>query len=195
MKEEYLMTGPLEPTNEGYAIAKIAGLKMAEFYGRQYGMRTVCPMPCNLYGTNDSFDLQRAHVLSSLVRRFVDAVDSKAERVTIWGTGSARREFMHVDDAAEGIVFLMEKYDSSEIINLGWGVDVSIKELAEMIALKTGFLGSLVWDSSRPDGMLKKCMDISRMKALGFQPKITLEKGIELTIEEYRAIKLKGVVA
>lgn len=195
MKEEYLLTGPLEPTNEGYAVAKITGLKMAKLYYTQYGFRSICHMPCNLYGTNDSFDLRHAHVLSALVRRFVDAVDEKAEKVTIWGTGRARREFMHVDDAAAAFIFLMEKYDSPEIINIGWGEDISIKELAGMIALKSGFRGALVWDASKPDGMPRKCLDVSRMKELGFHPGITLEEGIERTMAEYRALKLKGAIA
>jgi GDP-L-fucose synthase len=191
MKEEYLLTGPLEPTNEGYAVAKIAGLKMIEYYRRQYGFRGISVMPCNLYGTNDTFDPQHSHVLSSLVKKFVDAVDNRSKSVTIWGTGTARREFMHVDDVAEAILFLMEHYDSPQIINVGWGKDTSIKELANIIAQKVGFEGELIWDTSKPDGMPRKCMDVSRMKALGFTPKITLEEGIKQTIEEYKELKTK----
>jgi GDP-L-fucose synthase len=141
IKEEYLLTGPLEPTNEAYAIAKIAGVKMAQAYERQYGLHCLNPMPCNLYGTNDSFDPQNAHVLSSLVRKFVDAADAGADSVTIWGTGVARREFMHVDDCARAIVFLMENFRSSEVINVGCGSDVTIRELAGMIAAARGLRG------------------------------------------------------
>lgn len=185
MKEEYLLTGPLEPTNEGYALAKIAGIKMIEFYRKQYGFPGISVMPCNLYGTNDSFDPLYSHVLSALVKKFVDAVSAGEKRVTIWGTGRARREFMHVDDASEAILFLMEHYDSPEIINVGWGQDSSIKELTLLVARMTGFKGDIAWDTSRPDGMMRKCMDVSRMRKLGYMPKITLEEGLQKTIEEY----------
>ena len=193
MKEEYLLTGPLEPTNEGYALAKIAGLKLVEFYRKQYGLPWISIMPCNLYGTNDSFDLLNSHVLSVLVKKIVDAVDNERKSVTIWGTGTARREFMHVDDAAEAFLFLMEQYDSARTINIGWGEDVSIKELAVLIAEKAGFQGNLIWDKSRPDGMPRKCMDVSRMKSFGYSPVITLEEGIEKTIAEYRDLKRKTI--
>jgi GDP-L-fucose synthase len=189
MKEEYLLTGALEPTNEGYALAKIAGLKMVEFYGKQYGFNGISLVPCNLYGTNDSFDPLNAHVLSALVKKFVDAVDSGTEGVTIWGTGSARREFMHVDDAAEAVLFMMQHPDCPQIINVGWGEEISIKELAGLIAQEAGFKGKLIWDKSKPDGMKRKCMDVCRMKALGFAPKITLKEGIRRTIEEYKIKK------
>ncbi|MFC1551705.1 GDP-L-fucose synthase family protein [Candidatus Latescibacterota bacterium] len=189
MKEEYLLTGPLEPTNEGYSLAKIAGLKMVEFYRKQYGLPWISVIPCNLYGTNDSFDPLDSHVLSALVKNFVDAVDDKKKSITIWGSGKARREFMHTDDAAEAILFLMEQYDSDRIINVGWGEDVSIKRLAVLIAEKAGFQGNLIWDKSRPDGMPRKCMDSSKMKTLGYFPVITLEEGIEKTIAEYRELK------
>ena len=193
MKEEYLLSGPLEPTNEGYAIAKIAGLKLIQFYRKQYNFSGISVMPCNLYGTNDSFDPLNSHVLSALVKKCVDAVDDEMESITIWGSGKARREFMHVDDAAELITILMEKYDSPEIINIGCGEDISIKRLAILIAEKAGFQGNLIWDKSRPDGMPRKCMDVSRMKALGYSPVITLEEGIEKTITEYRERKRKTV--
>ena len=193
MKEEYLLTGPLEPTNEGYALAKIAGLKMVGFYRKQYGLPWISVMPCNLYGTNNSFDPLNSHVLSALVKIFVDAVDDEKKSVTIWGTGTARREFMHVDDAAEAFLFLMEQYDSGRTINIGWGEDVSIKELAVLIAEKAGFQGGLIWDKSRPDGMPRKCMDVSRMKDLGYSPVITLEEGIENTIADYRKLKRKNI--
>ena len=193
MKEEYLLTGPLEPTNEGYAVAKIAGLKMIEYYRRQYGFNGISVMPCNLYGTNDHFDPRHAHVLSSLVKRFVDAVDDGQPVVTVWGTGTARREFMHVDDVAAGILFLMEHYESGKFINVGWGEDMTIKELARLIAHETGFDGTIEWDTSKPDGMPRKCLDVSRMNEIGFSPKITLEQGIEQTIREYRQIKTTAV--
>lgn len=189
MKEQYLLTGLLEPTNEGYALAKIAGIKMVEYYRRQYGFGGISAMPCNLYGTNDSFDPLHSHVLSALIKKFVDAVDSGINNVSIWGTGSARREFMHVDDAAEAIFFFMDHYDSPEFINVGWGNDVSIRDLASLIAERAGFTGSIAWDSSKPDGMPRKCMDVSRMKELGYYPIITLEEGIDKTIEEYRKNK------
>lgn len=186
MKEEHLLTGKLEPTNEGYAIAKIAGIKLLQGYNKQFGMNGISLMPCNLYGPNDSFDLKHSHVLSALVKRFSDAVRSKADSITLWGTGIARREFMHVDDAARAILFMLEHYDSPDFINVGTGTDVSIKELAELIAAKTGFTGTIEWDTSKPDGMLKKCMDVSRMKALGFEPMISLEAGIEQMIAIYQ---------
>ena len=189
MKEEYLLSGVLEPTNEGYAIAKIAGLKMTEYYNRQYGFNSISVMPCNLYGTNDNFDPENSHVLSAMVRRFVDAVDDGANSITLWGTGVARREFLHVDDAAAGIVFLMNNYDDPEFVNLGWGTEVTIKELAEMVSQTAGFKGELVWDSSKPDGMLLKCMDSSKLNKLGFTPQITLEEGVTRTIAEYKQLK------
>lgn len=186
MKEEYLLTGPLEPTNEAYALAKIAGLRMAYYYEKQYGMRVVCPMPTNLYGTNDNFDPQSSHVLSALVKKFADAADSGADRVTVWGSGTARREFMHVDDAARGILLLMEKWHSPDIINLGVGEDITIRELARLIAAKAGFTGGIEWDTSMPDGMPRKLLDVSKIAALGFKPQVSLDEGIGRTIGEYR---------
>ena len=190
MKEEYLLTGKLEPTNEGYAIAKIAGLRMTQFYEKQYGMPGISLMPCNLYGPNDSFDLQHSHVLSALVKRFSDATANKQSEITLWGTGIARREFMHVDDMAAATLYMMEHYHSPEFINIGWGEDISIKELAEMIAAKVGFAGQIKWDASKPNGMLKKCMDVSRMKAIGFVPKISLSEGVDQMIDMYRSQKI-----
>jgi GDP-L-fucose synthase len=186
IKEEYLLTGPLEPTNEAYALAKIAGVRTAQAYHRQYGLEVICPMPCNLYGTNDSFDLANAHVLSSLVRRFSDAVADGRSEVTLWGTGSARREFLHVDDLADAVLLLMERWTSPEIINVGSGEDVTIRQLAALIAEATGFAGEIRWDSSMPDGMPRKCLDISRIAALGFRPRISLRDGIASTVREYR---------
>jgi GDP-L-fucose synthase len=189
MKEEYLLTGKLEPTNEGYALAKIAGLKLLEGMHKQYGFNSISLMPCNLYGPNDSFDLKHSHVLSALVKRFTDAADNNDADITLWGTGIARREFLHVDDVARAVVFMMENYNDPNFINIGCGTDVSIKELAEMIAQKTGFKGQINWDSTKPNGMLKKCMDVSRMKALGFEPSISLEQGVDQMIEIYKTLK------
>jgi GDP-L-fucose synthase len=187
MKEEYLLTGKLEPTNEGYALAKIAGLKLCETYYKQYGFNTISLMPCNLYGPNDSFDLAHSHVLSALVKKFSDAVETQKTTIELWGTGEARREFMHVDDLADATLYLMKNYSSNEFINVGCGDDISIKELAELIALKTGYKGSILWDSSKPNGMLRKCMDVSKMKKIGFSPKISLASGIEQMIEIYKS--------
>lgn len=187
MKEEYLMTGPLEPTNEGYALAKLCGYKLCLFYKQQYGLDTVSLMPCNVYGPNDHFDLEKSHVISALVKRFCDAVNSNAGEITLWGTGSARREFLHSDDLARAVLYFMGKNDSSEFINVGPGTDVSIKELANMIVEKTGFRGEIKWDSSMPDGMPRKCLDVSRMKANGFETEISLEEGIGQMIAAYRA--------
>ena len=186
MKEEYLLTGKLEPTNEGYAIAKIAGIKLLEGLKKQYGFNSISLMPCNLYGPNDSFDLNHSHVLSALVKRFVDAADQKTPSISLWGTGIARREFMHVCDMARAILFMLENYDESCFINVGVGTDVSIKELAEMIAASVGYTGKILWDHTKPDGMLKKCMDVSRMEALGFKPEISLQAGIEQMINIYK---------
>ncbi len=192
MKEEYLLTGPLEPTNEGYALAKIAGLRLAQYYQRQYGMRVICPMPSNLYGTNDNFHPENSHVLSALVRKFCDAADDDEKIVTVWGTGKARREFLHVDDCADAVMLLIERWDSPEIINVGAGEDITIRDLAELIARKAGFGGEIRWDSSMPDGMPRKLLDISKIAALGFTPRVSLEQGIEKTIDEYREKKTRS---
>ena len=194
MREEYLLTGPLEPTNEGYAIAKIAGLKMAQFFHQQYKMETVSFMPCNLYGTNDHFDLTRSHVLSALVRRFVDAVDDGISEVTLWGTGVARREFMHVDDLARAVLQLESKLDSGSFINVGVGEDISILDLAHLIAKETHYQGEILWDATKPNGMLQKLMDVSKMKSLGFLPAISLQQGIEQMIRDYRGLKNTGKI-
>jgi len=189
MREEYLLTGSLEPTNEGYALAKIAGLKMAQYYQRQYGLPCLCPMPCNLYGPKDSFDPNHSHVLTALVKKFVDAVDERKMEVTLWGTGIARREFLHVDDLAKAVLFLMKEWPSPEIINVGSGRDLSIRELAEIIAEKTHYAGAINWNNSMPDGMLRKCLDVSKIQALGFNPEIDLSDGINQIISEYRSYK------
>lgn len=190
IKEEYLLTGPLEPTNEGYALAKIAGLKLTEFYNQQYAFKSVNPMPCNLYGPNDSFDLNHSHVLSALVKKTVDAYDQGTPSITVWGTGVARREFMHVDDVARACVFLMKNYEDAKHINVGWGEDVSIKELTGIIANLVGYKGDIIWDTTKPDGMLKKCLDIEKITNLGFKPEIRLEQGILQMINIYNNIKL-----
>ena len=192
MKEEYLLTGLLEPTNEGYALAKIVGLKLAKYYHDQYGMLTVCLIPCNIYGTMDHFDLQRSHVLAALVRRFVDVKDRGDSSITLWGTGNARREFTHVEDVAEALLFLMDNYDSSEVVNVGTGTDISIRDLADLIAKEVGYTGEINWDPRKPDGMPRKCLNISRLTTSGFHPRISLEAGIRQTIEEYRQLKLES---
>jgi GDP-L-fucose synthase len=192
IKEEYLMTGPLEPTNEGYALAKIAGLKLAQYYAQEYGLNCLCPMPCNLYGYNDCFDPQNSHVLSALVKKFVDAVDEDQKSITMWGTGVARREFMHVDDLADALLFLVNHWNVPDIINIGSGTDISIFELAQLIAKKVDYQGMIEWDSSKPDGMMRKCLDVSKLEALGFHNRISLDKGIEGVIQEYKQLK-KGL--
>ena len=192
MKEEFLLTSPLEPTNEGYALAKIMGIKLAKFYFEQFHKVTVCPMPCNIYGTNDHYDLSRCHVLTALIKRFVDAFDENRESVTLWGTGKARREFIHVDDVAASCFFLMQKVHTPEIINVGTGVDLSIRELAFKIAKRVGYHGHIRWDESKPDGMPRKCLDIRKLKNLGFEAKVSLDNGIDRTIREYREIKSKS---
>lgn len=187
--EDRLLTAPLEPTNEGYALSKIIGLKMAKYYHEQYGMLTVCPMLSNVYGAGDHFDLSRAHVLSALVRRFVDARDQKSGELTLWGTGVARREFLHSEDAARSILFFMDNVDSADHINVGAGKDVSIKELAGIIASEVGYSGKIQWDSTKPDGMLRKCLDIFKLNELGYKPKVTLLEGIRRTISDYEELK------
>jgi len=185
MHEDHLLTGPLEPTNEGYAIAKIAGLRLAQSYFKQHGLKCVLPMPCNIYGTGDHFDLERCHVLSALVKRFYDAEKTGAEEVVLWGTGVARREFIHVDDVVDGMLHLFESAPEAEVINLGTGEDVSIAELAAIIAEETGFQGRINWDTTKADGMPRKCTDVGRLKQLGFTARISLRDGIRRTIREY----------
>lgn len=193
MKEEYINTGRLEPTNEGYALAKLAGIKLVQSIYKQYGCSGINIIPCNLYGTNDNFDPLKSHVLSSLVRKFIEATADDEKKLILWGTGIAKREFMHVDDAAEATLYFLENYNSPDIINIGWGTDISIKELAEKIAALSGYKGSIEWDSSKPNGMLQKCMDVTKMKTFGFTPKITLEEGIEKTIHEYKEFRIKQI--
>ena len=186
MKEEYFLTGPFEPTNEGYAIAKSAGYKLCNYYTRQYGFNTISLMPCNLYGTNDNFDLKTSHVLSALVKRFSDAVSAGQDEITLWGTGVALREFLNVNDLARICVYLMNNYDDPEFINTGSGKEISIKDLAYKIASAAGFKGKIKWDSSKPDGMPRKLMNTSKLKKIGVEPEISLDEGIKMMIKEYR---------
>ncbi len=181
--EDALLTGPLEPTNEWYAIAKIAGIKMCQAYRLQYGRRYISVMPCNLYGKNDNFDLSTSHALPALIRKFHAAKIAGEPEVLVWGTGTPLREFLYVDDLADAVVFLMDHYDGSEPINCGAGSDISIRQLAELIGRVTGFEGKLVFDTSKPDGTPRKLMDSSRLRALGWRPKTSLDDGIR---EVYR---------
>ena len=181
IKEDSLLTGPLEPTNEWYAIAKIAGLKMCQAYRRQYGFKAISLMPTNLYGPGDNFDLQNSHVLPALIRRFHEAKLRGDASLTVWGTGTPRREFLHVDDLADAVIYLLKSYDDEAIVNIGWGEDVTIRELAEVVASVAGFRGRLEFDPSKPDGTPRKLLDTSRLTALGWVPKIKLKAGIEDT--------------
>jgi GDP-L-fucose synthase len=186
IKEEYLLTGPLEPTNEPYAIAKIAGVKMCQAYRREYGFNAICLMPTNLYGPGDNFDLQNSHVMPSLIRRFHEARDRADDCVTVWGTGSPRREFLHVDDLADAILHLVQTYDAEPLLNVGWGQDVTIRELAELVASVVGFEGRISFDPAKPDGTPRKLLDVSRLTQLGWQPRIPLREGIERTYAWFR---------
>jgi GDP-L-fucose synthase len=181
IKEDSLLTGPLEPTNEWYAIAKIAGVKMCQAYRRQYGFNAISLMPTNLYGPGDNFDLQNSHVLPALIRRFHEAKLRGDGSLTVWGTGLPRREFLHVDDLADAVIYLLKTYDDEAIVNIGWGQDVTIRELAEIVASVAGFRGRLEFDTSKPDGTPRKLLDTSRLTALGWTPKIKLKAGIEDT--------------
>ncbi len=183
MKEEYLLTGPLEPTNEPYAIAKIAGMKLCESYRRQYGCEFFSVLPANLYGPTDNFDLETSHVLPALVRKFHEAVQVGADEVVLWGTGTPRREFLHVDDLADACVFLMKNYEDAEAVNIGVGEDISIADLAELIAQTTGYTGRISYDSSKPDGTPRKLLDVSRLHAAGWRAQISLATGIRSTYE------------
>jgi GDP-L-fucose synthase len=185
MREEYFMHGPVEPTNESYAIAKIAGIRLAQAMNKQYGLNIISPMPCNLYGQGDHFEFERSHVISALVRRFAEAKQSDAESVMLWGTGNARREFLHADDCADACLFLLSNYESPEIINVGSGVDFTIRELAEMIADIVDYKGQILWDTSKPDGMPRKLLDVEKLKKLGWQHSIGLEKGLRMVLDDF----------
>jgi GDP-L-fucose synthase len=185
IREEALLTGPLEPTNEPYAIAKIAGLKLCEAYNRQHGTNYVCAMPTNLYGQNDNYDPHNSHVMPALIRKFHEAVEQSAPNVTIWGTGTPRREFLYVDDLARACVMLMESDAAQGLYNVGVGKDVSIAELAAMVAQTVGYHGELVYDTSKPDGTPQKLLDVGRINAMGWRAEIALRQGIQLTYHHY----------
>lgn len=185
IKEDYLLTGPLEPTNEPYAIAKIAGIIMCQSYRRQYGFNAISLMPTNLYGPGDNFNLQTSHVMPALIRKFHDAKLAVAKDVTVWGTGTPKREFLHVEDLAAVALYLMENYDQPEIVNVGVGEDVSIAELAEMVKKAVDFEGEIVYDTSKPDGTPRKLLDVSRLFDLGWRPSIPLQEGINRTYQWY----------
>ena len=185
MTESVLLTGSLEPTNEPYAVAKIAGIKMCQSYNRQYKTRFISCMPTNLYGPNDNFDLATSHVLPALIRKFCDAKAEGAKKVTIWGSGTPRREFLHVDDLADATLFLMKNYEDSEVINVGCGTDVSILELAELIKKAAGYEGTLTFDASYPDGTKQKLLNIDKIRALGWEPKIGLKDGVRDALDWY----------
>ena len=194
IKEEYLLTGPLEETNSAYAVAKIAGIELIKSFRKEYDRRWISLMPTNLYGINDNFELQGSHVLPAFIRRFVEAAEKNAPVETLWGTGSPKREFLHVDDLAAAVVHLGKNYNSSEHLNIGTGEDLTIKELAELVAELSGFKGELAWDSSKPDGTPRKVLDVSKAKALGWAPQISLRDGIASTIAWYKDATAKGEV-
>jgi GDP-L-fucose synthase len=199
VKEKYLLTGPLEPTNEPYAVAKIAGIKMCQSYNRQYGTNFIANMPNNLYGPNDNFDLNSSHVLPALIRKFHEAKIKDEESITLWGTGSPRREFMHVDDVADACLFMMNNFNPTKeenekgemFLNIGSGYDIAIKDLADMIKTIVGYEGEIFWDTTKPDGTPKRLLDSSKIKQLGWQPKINLEEGIKMTYDWYK-VNLKS---
>jgi GDP-L-fucose synthase len=186
LKEEYFLTGTLEPTNEPYAIAKIAGIKMCDAYRAQYGSNFISVMPTNLYGPNDNYNLQASHVLPALMRKFIEATRNHQEAVSIWGTGAPRREFMHIDDFADAAMFLMKNFNDSGFVNVGTGIDLSIHELAERIAKITGYQGDIVYDTTKPDGMPRKLMDVSRLSEMGWTFNISLDEGLQKTYEEIK---------
>ncbi len=187
IKEEYLLTGALEPTNEAYALAKISGLKLVESYRREYNRKWISAMPTNMYGPGDNFDPQNAHVLPALIRRFHEAKVSGATSVTCWGDGTPMREFLHADDLAAACVHLLENYDGDVALNVGTGEDVTIKELTELIADVIGFTGEILWDDTKPNGTPRKLLDVSKIKALGWEPKIGLRQGVQSTYDWYLA--------
>jgi GDP-L-fucose synthase len=187
LKEEYLLTGELEPTNKAYAVAKIAGIVMCQSYNKQYGANFISVMPTNLYGEGDNFDLENSHVLPAMIRKFDDAKKDNLKEVKLWGTGNPKREFLHVDDLANACVFLMNNYDNGDIINIGTGEDLSILELANIVKECVGYNGKITWDSSKPDGTPRKLLDVSKIQALGWKHRIDLKEGIKRTYEWYKA--------
>ena len=188
MKEEYLLTGPLEDTNDAYAIAKISGIKMCQAYRQQHGCNFISVMPTNLYGPNDNYDLENSHVLPALIRKFHEAMVENKPSVTIWGTGTPLREFLHTDDLADACLFLMNNYDEAEHINVGVSKEISIKNLALLIKDKTGYDGKLEFDTYKPDGTPRKMMDSSKIYNLGWKPAITLNEGLTRTISDYKTV-------
>lgn len=186
MSEVCFMQGPVEPTNESYAIAKIAGIRLAQALRQQYRLNAICPMPCNVYGPGDHFEFERSHVVSALVRRFIEAKRSDSPIVILWGTGNARRELLHVEDLAAACLFLLRNYDLPEIINVGSGQDLTIRELAETIAKVVEYTGKLEWDLTKPDGMPMKLLDVSRLHALGWKHKIDLTTGIRSVVDDFK---------
>jgi GDP-L-fucose synthase len=192
IKEEYLLTGPLEETNSAYAIAKIAGIELIKSFRKEYGRTWISLMPTNLYGPRDNFELQGSHVLPAFIRRFVEAAQNGVATETLWGTGSPKREFLHVDDLASAVVLLGDVYDSKEHLNIGTGEDLTIKELAELVAQLSGFTGEIAWDATKPDGTPRKVLDVSKAKSLGWAPQISLRDGIASTIAWYKDATAKG---
>jgi GDP-L-fucose synthase len=192
IKEEFLMTGPLESTNSAYAVAKIAGIEMINSYRKEYGLNWISLMPTNLYGPGDNFNLSESHVLPALIRRFIEAEASDAQEVILWGTGSPLREFLHVDDLASAVVMASENYNESMHLNVGTGYDLTIKDLAKLIAQEAGFKGQIKWDSTKPDGTPRKVLDVSRITSMGWKPTITLEEGIASTITWFKEAVKKG---
>ena len=192
IKEEFLMTGPLESTNSAYAVAKIAGIEMINSYRKEYGLNWISLMPTNLYGPGDNFNLSESHVLPALIRRFVEAEATGAQEVVLWGTGTPLREFLHVDDLASAVVMASEKYNDSLHLNVGTGHDLSIKALAVLIANEAGFQGEIRWDSTKPDGTPRKVLDVSRITAMGWKPTITLEEGVASTIRWFKEAVSRG---
>jgi GDP-L-fucose synthase len=186
MTEDCLLTGPLEPTNEWYALAKISGLKMCQAYHRQYDFRAISLMPTNLYGPGDNFDLQNSHVLPAMIRKFHEAKVGGASEVVLWGTGSPRREFLHVDDLADACLFAMQNYEGEQFLNVGVGEDLSIRDLADLVAHEVGFTGRIVWDATKPDGTPRKLLDVSRLDKLGWKAKTSLPEGVRLTYQWFR---------
>lgn len=192
IKEEYLMTGPLEATNSAYAMAKIAGIELVNSYRKEHGRKWISLMPTNLYGPGDNFDLLASHVLPAFIRRFVEAAETNVPSVTLWGSGAPLREFLHVNDLAQAVLMSAKNYDSSMHLNVGTGEDLAIKDLALLVASLSGFKGEIIWDSSKPDGTFRKTLDVSRIKALGWKPTIRLEDGIATTIAWYKTASAKG---
>jgi GDP-L-fucose synthase len=192
IKEEYLLTGPLEETNSAYAIAKIAGIELIKSFRKEYGRTWISLMPTNLYGPRDNFELQGSHVLPAFIRRFVEAAHNGVATETLWGTGSPKREFLHVDDLASAVVLMGDVYDSKEHLNIGTGEDLTIKELAELVAQLAGFTGEIAWDATKPDGTPRKVLDVSKAKSLGWGPQISLRDGIASTIAWYKDATAKG---